>query len=342
MKIRIDGDVIVYRAGFAAEHTFHSMLYAGEEREFESRKAMLAHAESLGLSPGQYVVGQRREVEPLPNALYNVRSIINATAEALQADPKEDVIVYLSGPTNFRHGVATIKPYKGNRDEAHKPVHAADIKAMMRREYVVHTSEDEEADDQMAYEHYEDWLHDPYSSVIATIDKDLDMIPGLHYNFTKQESYNVTPEEGIWWFYRQCLTGDTTDNIPGIDGIGPVRAARLLPDVGADEGSLYRAVLEKYAEAYGDTAEQRLLEVGRLLWIRKSPGQWWSPPTLTVNFEDDLEAIPYDVTCDRCGLVLSCENAVAEEGDEWECFPCWERCNAKEKEDALRPQIQTT
>lgn len=287
MKIRLDGDVIVYAAGFACEHTFWSIVHAGERREFETRKEMLAYAESLGLSPGQYVVEQRREVEPLPNALYNVRSIVNATAEAMQVDPKEDVIVYLSGPTNFRTGVATILPYKGNRDPAHKPVHAPDIKAMIRREYVTRTSEDEEADDQIAYEHYADWLRDPYSTVIATVDKDLDMIPGLHYNFRKKEGYYVSPEEGIWWFYRQCLTGDTTDNIPGIKGIGPVRAAQSLPAVGASEADLYRAVLAEYVARYGEASHERLLEVGRLLWIRREPGQWWNPPTLTVKENDD-------------------------------------------------------
>jgi hypothetical protein len=293
VKVRLDGDVIVYRAGFAAEHTFHKIIHAGEEREFETRRAMLEYAESLGLSPGQYVVEQRREVEPLPNALYNVRSIVNTVAEALQVDPKDDVIVYLSGPTNYRNGVATIKPYKGNRDAAHKPVHAPDIKAMMRREYTVRTSEDEEADDQIAYEHYADWLKDPYSTVISTIDKDLDMIPGLHYNFVKKESYDVSPEQGIWWFYRQCLTGDTTDNIPGVDGVGPVRAAKLLPDVGASEDALYATVLKEYAKAFGQDAEARLLEVGRLLWIRRRPGQWWNPPeTLTVNATGDANAVP--------------------------------------------------
>jgi hypothetical protein len=288
MIVRVDGDVIVYRAGFAAEHTFHSLTYAGETREFENRRAMLAYAYELGLSPGQYVVGQRREVEPLPNALYNVRSIINSIAEALQVDPMEEIVVYLSGATNFRNGVATIKPYKGNRDESHKPAHAPDIKAMMRREYVVHTSEDEEADDLMAYEHYAEWVRDPTSTVIATIDKDLDMIPGLHYNFVKKESYNVTPEEGIWWFYRQCLTGDTTDNIPGIDGIGPVKAAKLLPPVGSDEAELQGRVLEEYRKVFGGDAEARLLEVGRLLWIRRAPGEWWNfPEALTVKEEGD-------------------------------------------------------
>jgi hypothetical protein len=287
VKVRLDGDVIVYAAGFACEHTFWIIVHAGERREFETRKEMLAFAESLGLTPGQYVVEQRREVEPLSNALYNVRSIVNATAEAMQVDPKTEVIVYLSGPTNFRTGVATILPYKGNRDKAHKPVHAADIKAMIRREYDTRTSEDEEADDQMAYEHYADWLLDPHSSVIATVDKDLDMIPGLHYNFRKKESYYITPEVGVWNFYKQCLTGDTTDNIPGLEGIGPVRATRLLPDVGATEADLYRTVLAAYVERYGEESDARLLEVGRLLYIRKRPGEWWNPPALTVKENDD-------------------------------------------------------
>jgi hypothetical protein len=278
MIVRIDGDVIVYRAGFAAEHTFWKFVNADAEREFETRKEMIAHAESLGLKPGEYVVETRREVEPVQNALYNVRSIIRTAAESLQADPDEDVVVYLSGPTNFRMGVATIKPYKGNRDTAHKPVHAAEIKAMMRREYNCKVSDGEEADDLIAIDHYATWLHDPHGSVIATIDKDLDMLPGLHYNFVRGESYYVSPEQGLWNFYKQLLTGDTTDNIPGIDGIGPVKAAKLLPEPGASEAELYAAVRGAYDTAFGEDAGARLLEVGRLLWIRRNPDEWWNPP----------------------------------------------------------------
>jgi len=279
MVIRVDGDVIVYRAGFAAEHTYWSMLHAGKAQEFETRREMIAHAESLGLAPGDYVVETRREVEPVENALYNVRSIVRTTAEALQADVKEDVVMYLSGPTNFRNGVATIQPYKGNRDKAHKPVHAAEIKAMIRREYNVVTSEDEEADDVMGYHHYASWLRDPYESVIATIDKDLDMIPGLHYNFVKQESYEISPEEGIYNFYKQCLTGDTTDNIPGLAQVGPVRAAKILEGGRSlGEVALFTEVARAYNGVFGGDWPARLLEVGRLLWIRREPNQWWDFP----------------------------------------------------------------
>lgn len=50
------------------------------------------------------------------------------------------------------------------------------------------------------------------------------------------------------------------------------------------------------------------------------------------NFED-IPFEPYDVECARCGITLSCEDAMIEEGDEWECFPCWERLN---KEEAMK------
>jgi DNA polymerase-1 len=255
------------------------MSHAGVTQEFETRREMIAHAESLGLKPGEYVVETRKEVEPVENALYNVRSIVRTAAEALQADPQNDVVMYLSGPTNFRNGIATIKPYKGNRDKAHKPEHAAAIKAMIRKEYNVVTSEDEEADDVMAYEHYASWLRDPYESVIATIDKDLDMIPGLHYNFVTGNSYEITPEHGIYNFYKQCLTGDTTDNIPGIDGVGPVRAAKILEGAeGSGELHLFGAVRKAYEDVFGEGWAARLLEVGRLLWIRRQPDEWWNFP----------------------------------------------------------------
>jgi hypothetical protein len=48
-------------------------------------------------------------------------------------------------------------------------------------------------------------------------------------------------------------------------------------------------------------------------------------------FWRSVEAGPdYEVTCARCGKVLLASDAVPEEGDEWECLPCWERCEAVE------------
>lgn len=285
MAVRLDADVIVYRAGFAAEHTKYVVKWVHEgaehTRSFDSRLDMLqTMLKEHDLDPGSYMVEIVREVEPVGNALYNVRSIVNRVKDELLCND-DDLILYLSGPTNYRRSIAVSLPYKGNRDPDHKPVHAAEIKAMMRREYTVITSDGEEADDKLGIDHYAEWLLHPDEAILCTIDKDLNMIPGLHYNFVSGNRYYVSPEEAIWNFYLQMLTGDSTDNIPGLRGIGPKRGEKALGPVGQDELSLFRKVEALYKEhGYG---RDRLVEVGRLLWIRRNANEWWNPPEEIID-----------------------------------------------------------
>ena len=51
------------------------------------------------------------------------------------------------------------------------------------------------------------------------------------------------------------------------------------------------------------------------------------------------EASPWR-QCARCGGKVRMHNLVAEEGDEWECFPCWERCNAQEQATLQATEIK--
>ena len=66
---------------------------------------------------------------------------------------------------------------------------------------------------------------------VVGIDKDLLQIPGNHYNFVKRELRFVDDDEAHLLLMRQCLTGDSADNIPGIRGIGPKKADKLLSGV---------------------------------------------------------------------------------------------------------------
>lgn len=275
MIVHLDGDVLVYRAGFAAEHTHWKVEWGEYSREFESRSLLNAFLEEEGIGKLECVITSRVEAEPVGHALFNARSLVRSVEEKMQAD---ELILYLSGPTNYRTGIATIKPYKGNRDPDHKPVHAAAIKAMYRREYNVKTSDGQEADDDMAIAHYALWLRDPNSTVIATIDKDLDMVPGLHYNFVKGETYVIEPLEGLRIFYAQMLKGDTVDNIPGVPGIGPAKASKALAEC-KTEWEMYQATRTLYVQGYGDKADEALLENGRLLWMRRHENEWWNTPT---------------------------------------------------------------
>ena len=246
MHVHLDGDLLVYRCGFAAEKQWWDVIdeEGGCAESFTSKREANKYCADLNEAPDQIQSGHSYEVckgdriaEPVANALHNVRLMVEQVMEDLLVD-EDELTVYLSGPTNFRTGIATIKEYKGNRDPDHKPVHGKAIKEYMDRHYNVVWSDNEEADDVIAYSHYAMWLEDPESTVIASVDKDLMMVPGLHYNFVTEKAVYVTPEEGIRKFYLQMLTGDATDNIPGIPKCGPKTAEKLL-DGCDDELSMF-------------------------------------------------------------------------------------------------------
>ena len=95
------------------------------------------------------------------------------------------------------------------------------------------------------------------------------MIPGNHYNFVKRDFYYVDQVSADLNFYRQMLTGDRVDNIPGIEGIGDVKAAKLLDEHGRDPDRVKEAVKDLYRRQYGDEWESAYQEVGVLLWMRR-------------------------------------------------------------------------
>lgn len=67
--------------------------------------------------------------------------------------------------------------------------------------------------------------------VICGIDKDLLQIPGNHYNYGKDTWQFIDDDEGHLRLMLQCLTGDNADNIPGLKGIGPKKAEKILKDI---------------------------------------------------------------------------------------------------------------
>ena len=173
---------------------------------------------------------------------------------------------FITGHNNYRKDIATILPYKGNRT-APKPPHYEAMRQHLVKMGCVEV-EGQEADDAIGIAAYSS---DPNEYIIVSIDKDLNMLRGTHYNFVKKQFYIVDEDEALKFFYTQLLTGDRTDNIQGIPGIGPRKAAKLLEGL-ATEAELYKAC----KEAYDD--DKALLENARLLWIRREPNQLWSPP----------------------------------------------------------------
>jgi hypothetical protein len=176
---------------------------------------------------------------------------------------------YLTGKDNYRHDIAKTKPYKGNRKDAPRPVHLHSLREYLITAWDFRVADGQEADDAIG-------IHATLTrdnSIIVSIDKDLDMIPGHHYNPVKKDHYYVNDKVALKNFYRQILTGDKVDNIEGLRGIGPKKADKILGDFDTDL-AMYEAVLKAY-----DGDAERVLENGQLLWIRRKEGELWQPPT---------------------------------------------------------------
>lgn len=295
MILHFDGDLLVYRCGFAAEKalwyiTGEDVMGLGVFGPYTSKKEAVQFAEKTWGEDwnSRVVFNSERVLEPVENALHNTKSIIETAREDVGPD---EIRVYLSGPTNFREGIAVSKPYKGNRDPDHKPQHGPAIKEYLVDRYGAVFTEGEEADDMVAYSHYAMYMRGELS-VLASTDKDLDMIPGLHYNFIKKESYYVEDDEAYYNFWMQMLTGDATDNIPGLPGIGKIKASRMLDGVHVDD--MARVVAEKYASFGPSNWQDYLVEQGRLLWMRRYPNEMWSPELMGLDIQEYAEEINHD------------------------------------------------
>lgn len=178
---------------------------------------------------------------------------------------------FISGSTNFRFDLAKTYPYKGNRENLKRPKHLEILREHIVTKWNASISINKEADDDVAIAATEH----PYS-IIAAIDKDLDQIPGSHYNYVKKEFYNIGKFEGLKNLYKQALVGDVADNIKGVKGIGKVKAEKLLKEC-FTEKELYETVLSCYNNSMTNGGE-RLHENMNLLYLLRSSDDAWKPP----------------------------------------------------------------
>lgn len=180
----------------------------------------------------------------------------------------EDAEGWLTGYQNFRISIAKTKPYKGNRTQE-KPKHLDLLRNYLVDAWGFKVEQYQEADDAIGIAAYS---KEPDDYIICTTDKDLNMIRGWHYNMRKNEKFWVDEDDTLYTFYMQVLTGDRVDNIPGLHGIGPKKAEKILKGC-KTEDELYSAVLKAY-----DNDEDYLCEQAQLLWIRRKPNQVWQKP----------------------------------------------------------------
>jgi len=201
------------------------------------------------------------------DAIDKIDEIIEYLLEDTMFEPNAELMeVFLTGKGNFRFEL--VDNYKANRIGVERPIHLQAIRDHMVENWGAVVSEGEEADDLIGIRATQ---IGPYA-VVASIDKDMLQIPCIHYNLWKKTWTKVSEWDGLLFFYEQILTGDKADNIIGLHGVGPVKAKKVIEGA-TTERELFDRCVAKY-----DGDVDKVIENGRLLWLRREEGQLWSPP----------------------------------------------------------------
>jgi hypothetical protein len=262
MKVLIDLDLVVYRVGAACDNWHYN--YLGER--FNSHKELKTYLKSTfsgdqeRIDKGLSDAVRERDPEDWEATRDSVVSFVEDLVEEY-----EDYQGFISGSGNFRYRVATILPYKGNRDDSVKPFHYDSIRQLLVDAYGAQMSQNMEADDCLGL------AQDGDRTIIASVDKDLDIIPGWHWNWERDKKYYVSPEDGLVSFYKQMLTGDSTDNILGLYGVGPSsKLLKNIDDMKEDMEEVHNYVISQYEARFGNHAPLFYMENAKLLWILNS------------------------------------------------------------------------
>lgn len=180
---------------------------------------------------------------------------------------------FSGGRENFRYGVSPI--YKANRT-VRTPAGLSQLKKDLAIKYngAIHTKW--EADDAVVY--YMDKSPDKY--ILCAVDKDvLNSVEGKVFNYYESALYkiemkwmDIDKHTVLTWRYLQTIMGDTTDNIIGVKGLGPVKAKKILENCFSHK-ELWEAVCNAYVSK-GRTKDEALMNLNlvdmRMLYMNPS------------------------------------------------------------------------
>ena len=292
--VLVDGDLVAYRCAAATNGVSYTLEIpvagkASATKEFKYHKEAVKHQKDL--EAGGYVglkLHKNIKPEPSEKAIANMRSIMRCAQQDLEEKLKRPVTfeVFLTSDNLFRTDISPT--YKVSRENVERPANLKVCKEYLTTFYGAETVAGYEADDLMVIRAGELKKAD---RVIMSLDKDLRQMAGQHYDFAKQNLYDVSNEGAMRNFWTQALVGDKTDDIPGIYGIGPVKARKILNDVppNSSHWAYYKRVVEAWMDhtpreeketkrAFTTRVMGQLGTSCRLLWLSRELGDLWDAP----------------------------------------------------------------
>ena len=203
------------------------------------------------------------ENDDLNIALYRIDELLD---NILNKTGATSYRAFLTGPNNFRKQI--YPEYKANRVSP-KPKHLRDLQDYsLEKLSAEFAPESLEADDALA-------IYQTDDTIICSLDKDLLQVAGKHFSWeingkgwTRPDTFlEQTELEGLRLFYKQCLKGDTSDNVKGIEGLGEKKATKLLADCSSNI-----EMFNQVRDLYGN---DEFIMNASVLWILRSLDDSW-------------------------------------------------------------------
>lgn len=286
----VDGGEICFRVSAGSDIRRWNVYVEGEEAD--------GHIASFHYKKEatKYING-REELVAIQSIQTTSVSFANNSTTAFLRTIKEDtqadqVIVCFGHPKglNFRNDIATFKKYKDRAGD--RPHHYETVKSYIKNNFDYYeTTEPYEDDDVLAILYNDLEAFDYYHPIICSTDKDLNQVPGRHYNIRKRELYDVSVVQGYRNFYNQLLSGDPTDTIPGIYYITGKKNTKDLSETLSychTRATMYQRVyfiyyiaLESKEKSIPTDLDCILWEIGNLLYLRRSwDDEGWNFPLI--------------------------------------------------------------
>ncbi len=279
----IDGDWLLYAAGFAGQKNKYVCPALFAQQEFDTLSQLKTDALPAEAGDENHPIYSRIVLDPDSHFFHSAKNMIQKNCEKIEEKFHERVkpILLMDGDGNFRSRIATIRPYKGNRSSASKPLKYNDIRQYLLDVWHAEVVHGQETDDEMAIRQ----TQNADKSIIVAVDKDMLQVPGWHLNPNKGFK-KISKREGLERQYVQCITGDPTDNIAGAYKVG-IKKAKPLIQACKTEADMWTSTIAVYSQTIKNNDDRLYKGLGpieaatenmRLVYLRRERDQLWVAP----------------------------------------------------------------
>jgi DNA polymerase-1 len=202
--------------------------------------------------------------------------IVNRVEEFKQKLQADDIVMALTDRANYRR---VLNPdYKSNRSKSRLPIILKQVKKWIIEEMDGQLWPNLEADDVISILATDKKMDE--ETIIVSIDKDFKSVPGIYYDFNKDETHHVSEEDADRYHLIQTLTGDATDGYSGVPKVGAVTAKRLLEKEGYEWETVakcYEDVGMTENDALMNAWMARLLQADNYCFRTNTIKKLWTP-----------------------------------------------------------------